>query len=49
MDAAAIIYQKDGEVAMWEERGTMFHAMADDRAAEMLGLLGRKDAPQFSC
>lgn len=49
MDAAAIIYQKDGEVAMWEERFAMLHAMADDRAAEGFGLFGRKDAPQFSC
>lgn len=49
MDAAIVIYQKDGEVTVGEERFTMFHAVVDDRAAEGFGLVGRKDSPQFSC
>ena len=49
MDAAIVIYQKNGKFSVGEEGFAMLHAMADDRAAEGFGLFGRKDAPQFSC
>ena len=45
MDAASVVYQEDGEFAMWQEGLTMVLAMADDRAAEVFGLIGRKDVP----
>ena len=45
MDAASVVYQEDGEFSVWQEWFTMVLAMADDRAAKVFGLIGRKDAP----
>lgn len=49
MDAASVVYQEDGEFSVWQEWCAMFLTMADDRAAKFFGLVGRKDAPQFTC
>lgn len=49
MDAASVVYQKDGEVAVWQEGGAMRQAMADDGAAKGFYLFGGDDAPEFAC
>lgn len=49
MDAATVVYQKDGEVAVWQEGGAMLQAMVDDCAAEVLDVVGRNDTPQLPC